>query len=248
MNVRFIERFRYALSPVRLCRLDADLVAELREDRGHLPLVAAWSVLVVAGMAVFGAAFGMWRSPWQALYGAVKMPLMLHAVVWLSVAVNAMLNWLLEGGLSLRQVRRCVMAAMAITSVVLASLAPVVAFFVRQVPAPTASAGMSAYRGVLCALVVCVGCAGVAGYARLWRLLRLLAPSRTAAWRVLVAWVLVTGLVGTQCSWLLSPFVQRPDTPVAFWNPNAFSGNFFEHLWFHVLQPWLTGQAGASGA
>jgi hypothetical protein len=46
-------------------------------------------------------------------------------------------------------------------------------------------------------------------------------------------------LVGTQCSWLLSPFVQRPDLAITFWNPAAFSSNFFEHLWFQVFSPWL---------
>jgi hypothetical protein len=99
--------------------------------------------------------------------------------------------------------------------------------------------GLIAYRVLLSSLVICVGCAGVVGYARLFRLLCALTPNRAIAWRVLVAWVLTTGLVGTQCSWLLSPFVQRPDVAVTFWNPAAFSSNFFEHLWFQVLIPLL---------
>jgi hypothetical protein len=230
---------RTALNPVRLCRMDERLVSQLRADGDTEPLAAGWSLLIIAGMALVGAAFGLWRSPQQALYGAVKMPLMLHAVVWLSVAANAMLNWLLGGGLSLRQVRRCVLAALAIMAVLLGSLAPVVAFLARQAPPPESPQGAAAYRVILFTLVACVGAAGVVGYARLHRLLRALAPSPTAAWRVLLAWILTTGLVGTQCSWLLSPFVQRPDSAVTFWNPAAFTSNFFEHLWFHVLYPWL---------
>lgn len=232
---------RGALNPARLCRMDDSLARLLHEDRDSERLSLGWSLLIVAGMALFGAAFGIWRSPWQALYGAFKMPLMLHAVVWLSVAANAMLNWLLGGGLSLRQVRRCVLAALSIMAVLLASLAPVVAFLGLQAPPPGSAHGQAAYRVLLSSLVICVGCAGLLGYARLFRLLRALTPGRAVAWRVLLAWVLTTGLVGTQCSWLLSPFVQRPDVTLTFWNPAAFSSNFFEHLWFHVLQPWLAG-------
>lgn len=228
-----------ALDPVRLCRMDDALINDLREDRNTESFSVGWSLLIIMGMAMFGAAFGCWRSPWQALYGAIKMPLMLHAVVWFSVVANTLLNWLLGGGLSSRQVRRCVLGALSITAILLASLSPVVAFFATQSTQPDTPDGLAAYRVLLSALVICVGCAGVVGYARLFRLLCALTPNRAIAWRVLVAWVLTTGLVGTQCSWLLSPFVQRPDVAVTFWNPAAFSSNFFEHLWFQVLIPLL---------
>ena len=234
---------RGTMDPVRLCRMDDALVEALREDSSAEPFSLGWSLVIVIGMATFGAAFGCWRSPWQALYGAVKMPLMLHAVVWFSVAANTLLNWLLGGGLSVRQVRRCVLAALSITAVLLASLSPVVAYLATQAPRPEAPGGLPAYRMLLSALVLLVGCAGVVGYARLFRLLCALAPNRSAAWRIWVAWVLTTGLVGTQCSWLLSPFVQRPDLAITFWNQAALSSNFFEHLWFHVVSPWLEAMA-----
>jgi len=230
---------RRALDPVRLCRMDDALINALREDTSTESFSLGWSLLIIIGMAAFGAAFGCWRSPWQALYGAIKMPLMLHAVVWFSVVANTLLNWLLGGGLSGRQVRRCVLGALSITAVLLASLSPVVLFFATQSTRPNMADGLIAYRVLLSSLVICVGCAGVVGYARLFRLLCALTPNRAIAWRILVAWVLTTGLVGTQCSWLLSPFVQRPDVAVTFWNPAAFSSNFFEHLWFQILTPLL---------
>ncbi len=223
--------------PGKLCRMNAAFVARLRADADDAPLSVALSLLIVAGMACFGAAFGYWSSPRQALYGAIKMPLMLHAVAWLSVAANAMLNWLLGGGLSLRQVRRCILAAFAVQALLLGSLAPVVVFFASQLPGPESWQAYAVYRHLLAALVVSVGAAGVVGYARLFRLLAALAPDRLTAGRIWFAWVLTTGLVGTQCSWMLSPFVQQPDAPIPFWNSAAFSGNFFEHIWLHLLNP-----------
>lgn len=68
--------------------------------------------------------------------------------------------------------------------------------------------------------------------------------SARAQWsphRTLLAWILTTGLVGTQCSWFLSPVVKRPTSPVTFWNPLALEGNFFEYLWEHVVRPELGG-------
>lgn len=223
--------------PGKLCRMDASLAARLLADADDEPLSVSWSLLIVAGMACFGAAVGAWRSPLQALYGALKMPLMLHAVAWLSVAANAMLNWLLGGGLSLRQVRRCILAAFAVQALLLGSLSPVFLFFASQLPGPESWQAYTVYRHLLAALVVSVGAAGVVGYARLFRLLAVIAPDRLTAGRVWFAWVLTTGLVGAQCSWMLSPFVQQPDAPIPFWNSAAFSGNFFEHVWFHLLNP-----------
>jgi len=224
-----------AAGPGVLCRMDAALSAQLRADDDGAPLSLAWSLLIVAGMACFGAAVGAWRSPQQVLYGAVKMPLMLHAVAWLSIVANVMLNWLLGGGLSLRQVRRCILGALAVQALLLGSLSPVFLFFACQLPGPESWQAPSVYRYLLAALVASVGASGVVGYARLFRLLAALAPDRATAGRLWLAWVLTTGLVGTQCSWMLSPFVQQPGVPVPFWNTAAFSGNFFEHVWRHVL-------------
>ena len=221
--------------PGALCRMDAALTARLRADDVSAPLSLAWSLLIVAGMACFGAAVGVWCSPRQVLYGAVKMPLMLHAVAGLSVAANTMLSWLLGGGLSLRQVRRCILGALAVQALLLGSLAPVFLFFACQLPGPETPQADAVYRHLLTALVASVGAAGIIGYARLFRLLAAIAPDRLTAARVWFAWVLTTGLVGTQCSWLLSPFVQRPGAPVPFWNASAFSGNFFEHVWLYIL-------------
>ena len=60
--------------------------------RGSLQLA-----LVVLGAGLFGAAMGLWRSPWQALYGALKFPL----VIFLTTLGNALLNSMLASLLGL---------------------------------------------------------------------------------------------------------------------------------------------------
>lgn len=218
-----------------VCRMDAATVdAVLCTRCNHCE--AVWTLLVVAGMAATGAAFGLWRAPRQAMIGAVKMPFMMLATVWLSAGAATMLNWLLGFGLSFSQVRRCILAAMAAASLLLGSLAPVVLLLSQTLPGPMEGTAVASYRLLLGSLVALVGVAGLLGVARLHRLMLHLAPSRAVALRTLAAWTLVVGLVGTQTSWLLSPFVQRPQQALTFWNPLAFRSNFFEYLWETVAR------------
>lgn len=49
--------------------------------------------------------------------------------------------------------------------------------------------------------------------------------------RILMTWLLISGFVGSQLSWILSPFFAIPGIPELFFDFTAFSGNFYEYLW-----------------
>ncbi|MDD5708027.1 MAG: hypothetical protein PHR35_19080 [Kiritimatiellae bacterium] len=215
--------------------MDEAIIEAIADDRKHQLAGKDWALTIVVCMAVTGAAYGSWRSPQQAMYGAIKMPAMMLATVWVSAGIATMLNWLLGMGLSFRQVCRCMLAALAVASLLLAALAPVVAFFACRLAGPDMHGAALSYRLLLGTLVALVGVAGLLGVGRLYRMMARLAPTPAVARRTLLAWILVAGLVGSQSSWLLSPFVQRPHQPVTFWNPTAFESNFFEHLWATMI-------------
>ncbi|VGO17059.1 hypothetical protein PDESU_05653 [Pontiella desulfatans] len=182
--------------------------------------------MVLAGSALYGVAFGIWRSPLQACYSAIKMPLLFLSIVATSGTANAMLSQALGAGLSFRQVFRCIAIGMAIAAALLGALSPVALFFAVQLPVSSA-----AYPWVLLGHTALVGLCGTVGIIHLHRLLRTLT---TMPNRVLTAWFLVSGFVGCQLSWIFSPFLAMPDRPEPFFNPAAFSGNFYEYLW-HTL-------------
>ncbi len=71
--------------------------------RGELESIAAWLerwhprrftlhlAVIVFGAGLYGAAMGWWRDPQQALYVAIKFPL----IILLTVAGNALINGML---------------------------------------------------------------------------------------------------------------------------------------------------------
>jgi hypothetical protein len=55
---------------------------------------------------------------------------------------------------------------------------------------------------------------------------------RRAALQVVRVWLMIYGLVGVQMSWLLRPFIGRPDLPFTWFRPRqaSFFQSVFEHL------------------
>lgn len=217
--------------PAALCRLDDDVLLGLRDRRRGGLLLLSCLLSLLVGSALFGAAFGGWRSWEQSLLSAAKMPLLMLAVTGFSTIVNTLMAQALGARLSFRQTLGSMLLAFAIASLILASLAPVTAFFAWQAAAPGTRGDMAAYRSLLLLNTAAVGIAGILGNLGLFRLLATLLASRALAARVLAAWIAVAGLTGFELSWVLSPFLSRPDMPVPIINRIAFRMNVFEYLW-----------------
>lgn len=227
-------------SPMALCRADDSLADRLASGRQLGPVVASAGLWLLVGAAGYGATFGAWRGLEQAAYSALKMPIFIVGLVLVSSLLNVMLAQVLGARLSALQVSVCVLLSLSIMSLILLGLCPVVAFFAWQSPSPTAPSALSTYRALLLANTSVIALAGILGNIRLHGLLCRLTGSNQVANRVLLGWLLTTGLTGSELSWVLSPFLARPDIPVPFLNPNAFTSNFFEYLW-HATQQLAAG-------
>lgn len=184
--------------------------------------------ITMAGAALYGLAFGLWRSPLQAFYSAIKMPLLFLSTVAVSGTANVMLTQVLGAELSFQQVILCIAIGMAMGVALLGALSPVALFFALQCPTTS-----SAYPWMLLGHTAAIGTCGTVGIVRLHALLKALTA---APIRILTAWFLVSGFAGCQLSWILSPFLAMPDRPEPFFNPAAFSGNFYEYLWHTLLR------------
>ncbi len=234
------------IGPAALCRLDGPMIADISEGSHGGRLLCACLVNLTLGSAVFGAVFGGWRSWQQGLLCAVKMPILMLAVTGFSAVVNTLMAQALGARISFRQTLTAMVLAFAVCSVVLAACAPITAFFAWQSPAPGQYGDRAAYRALLVLNTTVVGLAGVVGNIRLFRVLVVLAGARRKATRVLMAWLLMGGLTGCELSWVLSPFLARPDTPVPVLNPNAFRSNFFEYLFNTAAGRALPGPVNSS--
>lgn len=221
-----------------LCRLDDVLAERIRrgEDLGRTALSAVLTVL--GGAAAYGASIGMWRAPEQALYSAVKLPLLFLAITITTTGAAAMLTIVLRARLSLRQTSICILLGFAVTSALLGALAPIALLVQAVVPPPDPAVvglpiadprvrpSLEVARGQVLLHVVVVAGAGMTGVVRLRGLLRRLGLTP----RVLVVWMAVEFLVGAQLSWLLRPFFGRPHLPPSFSCDDLLVGNFLEEV------------------
>jgi len=187
--------------------------------------------VIVAGAGCYGAAMGWWRDPWQALYVAIKLPLILLLVALGNALLNAMLAPLLGLNITLRQSLLAVLMSFAITSAVLGAFSPLMAFTVWNAPPMTPDVGSTLpYGFIKLAHVVVIAFAGIAGNVRLFQLLEQLGGNRAVAWRVISAWLAANLFLGSQLTWIARPFIGTPHLPVQFFRDTAFQSNFFEDV------------------
>lgn len=179
---------------------------------------------------------GWWRDPWQALFVAIKFPLILLLTALGNALLNAMLAPLLGLNISFRQSLLAILMSFAIAAAVLGAFSPLAAFLVWNAP-PLVSASSSnpTYAFIKLTHVVVIAFAGIAGTGRLFQLLAQLGGSKAVARRVLFAWLAGNLFLGSQLAWIARPFIGAPHLPVVFLRDTAFQGSFYENVFRTVL-------------
>ncbi|MBI5388667.1 MAG: hypothetical protein HZA90_28735 [Verrucomicrobia bacterium] len=228
-------------SPWELRPLDLFLCADpalLGERLRARPAAIALScgVAIVFGAGLYGAAMGWWRDPLQALYTGLKLPLVILLTTLGNGLLNGMLAPLLGLNLSFRQSLMVVLMSFAIASVILGALSPVALFIVWNTPPLTAMTRLTSpeYGFLQLSLVTFIAFAGMTGNRCLVPLLREWSGSVATARRVLLVWLAVNLLLGSQICWVLRPFLWDPSRPVEFLGPEYLRGSFYETV-FHAL-------------
>ena len=222
----------------------AELPGLLRGDQGRESVehagVGRWLLylaVIIAGAGLFGAAVGSWRDPLQALYTAIKLPLIMLLTSLGNGLLNAMLAPLLGVNLSLRQSILAVLMSFTIAAAILGAFSPLLYFLIWNTPPleAGASTNASAHSLVLLSETTIIAFAGIAANVRLLQLLRQLSGSASAARKVLFAWLAGNLLLGSQLAWNLRPFVGSPGLPVQFLRDDPFHGSFYEAI-FRALR------------
>lgn len=220
-----------------LLRGDVDQLSPstLSPDRGFWLFLVALSLV---GAGAYGVAIGSWRGGWQPLFTGIKLP----AILLLTATGNAFLNSLLAPLLGLpigfRQSLAAVLASFAISSLILAAAAPLVAFQIYNLPSIESAwnARGRAFDTLQFTQVLVIAFAGISGNVRLFQLLRHLSGSGDIARRVLIAWLAGNFLLGTQVTWILRPYFGSHALPVEFLREHPFQGNFFETVWYSARE------------
>jgi hypothetical protein len=199
----------------------------------------AWCVAVIfVGAGLYGAAMGWWRAPLQALFVAIKFPLIILLTTLGNALLNAMLAPLLGLNFSFRQSFLAILMSFTVAATILGSFSPLTAFLVWNAPplSPDMQSSGGSYSFIQLTHVAVIAFAGVVANVRLFQLLVRLSGSATVARRVLFAWLAGNLFLGSQCSWILRPFIGSPSLPVEFLRATAFQGNFYETVFRSVLR------------
>src|SRR5437870_2745967 len=212
-------------------------------DRWEARRLAICVSVIVTGAGLYGAAMGYWRAPQQALYVAIKFPLIILLTTLGNALLNAMLAPLLGLNIGLRQSFLVALFSFTIASAILGSFSPLAVFLVWNAPALSASAAelsTGTYNFIQLTHVGVIAFAGVAANLRLAQFLRHLSGNAAVARRVLLAWLAGNLFLGSQLCWILRPFIGAPGLPVEFLRATAFKGNFYESV-FHAFLRLLRG-------
>lgn len=213
-----------------LCRGDAGVLEEWILQAGWRGVLTCCAVIIL-GTGLYGYTVGLWRDPLQAVYTAIKLPLM----ILLTCAGNALLNGIfgliLGAGLTFRQSTLSILMSFTLIAIILGAFSPISLFILYNAPPLTSGQRSDGHSLMLLSHVALIGYAGVVGNVRLFRLLEHLSGDRAPALRVLVAWLLGNALLGTQLSWILRPFIGSPQLPVQFFRADPLNGSFLEAVW-----------------
>ena len=187
--------------------------------------------IIVIGSGLYGAAMGWWRDPQQALFTAIKFPIIILLTTLGNALINGMIAPLLGLDVPFRRSFAAVAMSFAVASAILGAFAPLIAFIVWNAPPLAATPGATfVYNLLKLAHVGVIMLAGITGNARLFQLLAHLGGGRAVAMRVLTAWLAGNLFLGAQLSWILRPFIGSPNLPVEFLRANALHGNFYENV------------------
>src|SRR5471032_2332208 len=110
--------------------------------RGETVTISAWSeswntprfllhvAVIILGAGLYGAAMGWWRDPQQALYVAIKFPLIILLTTMGNALLNAMLAPLLGLNIPFRQSFSAIVMSFTIAAATLGAFSPLMAFVV----------------------------------------------------------------------------------------------------------------------
>jgi hypothetical protein len=206
-----------------------------REELARGRIAAGVTTLVAVGLAggaVYGAAMGLFgllrpaHATWkQALANSFKVALLF--LLTLAVAFPSLYAFSALANSKLRMVEtlKLLLVAVAIDLVLLASFAPVTAFF---------TVSTTSYGFMVLLNVLFFALSGLIGLTVLGKTLRTVfdAPvgpaerASRAPHRIFLAWFLIYGFVGSQMGWILRPFIGTPGLEFQLFRPRG--GNFFE--------------------
>jgi hypothetical protein len=203
------------------------LFTEVVEGSG-LERKLRYSLATLISLTVFyGLVAGAWSGPLQALSAGIKLPLLVLATMIICFPAFYVVQILVGSRLRLMQVLVLVLAALALTAILLAAFVPVAAFFLIT--------GANYYFLQLLHIIV-VLVAGLFGMYALHEGLSVVCEQRGVyprkALTIMRVWAVLFAFVGIQMAWNLRPFLGDRGGPFQVFR--SYEGNFYAAVGYSV--------------
>ncbi len=165
----------------------------------------------------------------QMISSALKVPVLYVFSVGICFPVLYVVLVLMGARLSFAQTLSLILLALTLNSVLLASCAPILIFFMIT---------GSDYNFIKLLHVGAFAFSGCWAMMALWQGLRTMCEKSDLyprqAIKILQLWILIFGFVGTQMAWSLRPFVGSPGLEFEFLRSGR-QGNFYQAVWASVV-------------
>jgi hypothetical protein len=187
------------------------------------------TLTVIALAGFFGAIAGAYSGPAQALSAAIKLPFLFFATFVICFPAFYVVQVLVGSRLRLHQVVVLVVGALALTSILLAALVPITAFFLVT--------GANYYFQHLLNIAIAT-VAGLFGMYALHDGLAVVCEKRGVyprkALTIMRAWAVLFAFVGVQLAWNLRPFLGDKNQPFRVFG--EYQGNFYTAILYAARQ------------
>jgi hypothetical protein len=200
----------------------------LRGDETNAAAHRHWLARLLLNLLLFGMIYGGTMGLFgglgkeralQPLFSAIKVPLLLLVTFAVSLPSFFVLNTVAGLRDDFGHVIRALLATQAGLTIVLASLAPLTAFWYVCLPA---------YDAALTFNAMMFGIASFAGQYMLRRAYQPLIARDPRHRTMLRLWLVIYVFVGIQMAWVLRPFVGQPGSPTRFFRAEAWGNAYVE--------------------
>jgi hypothetical protein len=205
---------------------------DIKNEHNILDHMVTSTLATVLFGALYGAVMGTYAGGVQMLYDAIKIPLLLLVAVYVSLPTFFVLNGILGGELSFRQMAVLFAVSITVMATLLIAFLPVTLFFMLTTPERT----FSTYAFTVLLNVFFFAISGLTAVAYLLQGFSQIHGDNKKWLPAMVIGTGVLAFVGTQLAWVLRPYFHLSPEFIA-----PPSGNFYIALFGLIARLLLGG-------
>ena len=185
-------------------------------------------IVIVAGSSLYGLVLGYWRSPLQAFYAAIKLPILILTVLIGTAGISYILSLVMKMKLNFKDFIMLKLSSYRFIILILICMSPILLFVEYNLPSAQSQYALKASILLNLIQVLFLAIAGVLSSTHIIEVSDLKSMYHKPR-IILLIWLAIDLFLGAQISWILRPFVSTA-SKVELLRTDAWGGNFYESV------------------